>query len=224
MSTGRSAAARLEAVVRGSRSPVSGLAMWSALIDLRVRFLSVVTRMLGRQTFQEVGKNMDAAEQAWIDQHDAHISAMVRRYGWYIAYIGGGSCDCPGCDDEDTDSPPFAYTVGLFGLAHPELLIFGVGRETAANVLNGLGSEVRAGEPVLAGQMLGFEEWQHRFVPETVPNPGEIVFDANRYYQRPNEFSVAVLQLSYDDAEGRFPWEEDYADPELQPRPGMFKA
>lgn len=52
--------------------------------------------------------------------------------------------------------------MGLFGLAHPELLIFGVEPETAANVLNGLGSEVRAGEPVLAGQMLGFEEWPHR--------------------------------------------------------------
>ncbi len=70
---------------------------------------------------------MDAATQAWIDQHDAHITATVRRYGWYIAYIDGDSCDCPGCDDGDTDGPPFAYTVGLFGLAHPELLIFGVG-------------------------------------------------------------------------------------------------
>jgi hypothetical protein len=167
---------------------------------------------------------MDAAKQAWVDQHDAHISAVIRRHGWYIAYIGGGSCSCPECDGGDSDDLPFAYTVGLFGLAHPELLIFGVGPETAANVLNGLGSDVRAGESVLPGQMVGFEEWKHRIVPETVPNPGEIVFEANRYYQRPNEFSVPVLQLSYDDSEGRFPWEDEYAAPELQPRPGTFNA
>ncbi len=167
---------------------------------------------------------MDGDQQAWLDQQDAHIAATIRRYGWYIAYIGGGFCDCAECGGADTDDPPFAYTVGLFGLAHPELLIFGVEPETAANVLNGLGSEVRAGEPVLAGQMLGFEEWRHRIVPESVPNPGEIVFEANRFYQRPAEHSVPVLQLSYDDTAGRFPWEDDYASPMLQPRPGMFQA
>lgn len=167
---------------------------------------------------------MDAATQAWVDQHDAHIVAMVRRHGWYIAYIGGGSCSRPLCDGGDTEDPPFAYTVGLFGLAHPELLILGVDAETALGVLNTLGSRVQAGEPLLPGQMVTFDEWPHRIVPEPVPNPGEIVFDANRFYQRPDEFSVPVLQLSYDDTEGRFPWEDDYATPERQPRPGTFSA
>jgi len=36
--------------------------------------------------------------------------------------------------------------------------------------------------------------------------------------------SVPVLQLSYDDTAGRFPWEEGYATPEMQPRPGTFRA
>lgn len=167
---------------------------------------------------------MDTGTQAWLDQHDAHIAAMIRRHGWYIAYIGGGSCSHPECDGEKSDEPAFAYTVGLFGLAHPELLIFGVEPETASGVLDGLGSEVRAGESILPGQMLGFYEWQHRIVPEPVPNPGEIVFEANRFYQRPAEYSVPVLQLSYDDTEGRFPWEDGYISPRLQPRPGMFRA
>jgi hypothetical protein len=61
-------------------------------------------------------------------------------------------------------------------------------------------------------------------VVEEVPNPGEIVFTANRHYQRPPEFSVSVFQLSYDDTSGRFPWEPDYAAPEMQPRPGTFRA
>lgn len=167
---------------------------------------------------------MDARTQAWLDQHDAHIAAMIRRHGWYIAYIGGGSCDRPGCDGGDSADPPFAYTVGLFGLAHPELLILGVGPETAAGVLNTLGTRIRVGEALLPGEIVTFDDWPHRIVPELVPNAGEIVFEANRFYQRPNEASVPVLQLSYDDSEGRFPWEDGYAAPEMQPRPGTFTA
>jgi hypothetical protein len=64
----------------------------------------------------------------------------------------------------------------------------------------------------------------HPVIPEQVPNPGEIVFAANRYYARPAARSVPVLQLSYDDMVGRFPWEAGYAASEMQPRPGTFRA
>jgi hypothetical protein len=49
------------------------------------------------------------------------------------------------------------------------------------------------------------------------------VIGANSYY-RMTQASVPVLQLSYDDLEGRFPWEEGYSMPGLQPRPGEFRA
>jgi hypothetical protein len=114
--------------------------------------------------------------------------------------------------------------VGLFGLDHPELLIFGVPPETASGVLNTLGERIRSGENLIPGQLITFENWPHRIIPEVVPNPGEIVLEANRFYQRPDEASVLVLQLSYDDLEGRFPWEEGYSTPEMQPRPGTFRA
>jgi hypothetical protein len=114
--------------------------------------------------------------------------------------------------------------VGLFGLAHPELLIFGVPPETAVGVLNTLGQRIRDGEALLPGRLITFEEWPHRIIPESVPNPGEIVLQSNRFYLRPDEYSVPVLQLSYDDSEGRFPWDEGYGAPEMQPRPGSFQA
>jgi len=57
-----------------------------------------------------------------------------------------------------------------------------------------------------------------------VPNPGEIVFTANDFYARPETASVPVLQLSYDDAFGRFPWDDGFLDVDRQPRPGTFKA
>ncbi|MGH8928618.1 MAG: DUF4262 domain-containing protein [Acidimicrobiia bacterium] len=167
---------------------------------------------------------MDARTQAWIDQEDAQMVDIIRRHGWIIQYIGGGSCSNPGCECSEDEGPAFAYTIGLFGLAHPELLIFGVSGGTAAVVINSLGERIRKGETLLPGQLLTFAEWSHRVIPEPVPNPGEIVLGANRYYQRPPEYSVPVLQLSYDDASGRFPWEEGYEVPELQPRPGTFAA
>jgi len=33
-----------------------------------------------------------------------------------------------------------------------------------------------------------------------------------------------LLQLSYDDRKGRFPWHPNYDSPHVQPRPGTFRA
>ncbi len=167
---------------------------------------------------------MNARIQAWLDQEDARIKDVIRRHGWAIEYVGGGSCSFPGCDGGDDQGPPFAYTVGLFGLGHPELLVFGVDPRTALNLLNDLGDRIRRGDALVPGVTLTFDHWPHRVIPEEVPNAGEIVFSANRFYARPDSASVPVLQLSYDDPSGRFPWEKGYSTPEMQPRPGTFRA
>ncbi|MDP2624287.1 MAG: DUF4262 domain-containing protein [Actinomycetota bacterium] len=161
--------------------------------------------------------------QAWADQEDARIIETIRRVGWFINYIGGECCSRPGCDSPPDEGPPFAYTIGLFGLGHPEMLIFGVDTTTAAGVLNALGEHVRHGGTVMPGVVIPVPGWR-RVVPEQVPNPGEIVLWANDFYQRPPEHSVPVIQLTYDDDQGRFPWDEGYTTPELQPRPGTFTA
>ena len=74
--------------------------------------------------------------------------------------------------------------------------------------------------------VLGFgTDWPHRVLVEDVPNPGEIAFAANRYYQRPNEASVPLLQLTYDDRDGRFPTDDGYSNPDwVQPRPGDWRG
>lgn len=165
---------------------------------------------------------MDARTRSWIDQHNAHITQTIRRDGWYVQYVGGEDCIRPGCACEPTDEPPFAYTVGLFGLGHPELLIFGVTPGVAVYVFRQLGDRVLEGDHLIPGQIIEFVE--HRAIVEEVPNPGDIVFTANDFYQRPDRFSVPVLQLTYDDADGRFPWEEGCQVADLQPRPGTFQA
>lgn len=166
---------------------------------------------------------MNAHLQAWLDQDDARMKSVIRRHGWSIEYIGGDCCSVPGCGGGNDEDPPFAYTVGLFGLGHPELLVFALDASSTVWLLNSVGARVREDDVLIPGQVLTFEDWDYRVIPEEVPNPGEIVFGANRFYQRPSEYSVPVLQLSYHDEQGRWPWEQGYDGPE-QPRPGSFRA
>ncbi len=158
----------------------------------------------------------DAQMQAWLDQEDTMVAQTIRRYGLFVQLVGGDPGDVP---------PAFAYTVGLFGLGHPELVATGLDPGTAPALLNHLADRVRAGENLLPGQLLSFDEWPHRVVVEALPNPGEILLAANRHYQRPPEHSVEAYQLTYDDLQGRFPWDPGYANrPEIQPRPGTWQA
>lgn len=158
----------------------------------------------------------DPSVLAWLDQEDRRTAAIIREHGVYIQFVGG---------DADRRTPSFAYTVGLFGVGHPELLVVGTGAGTAAGLLNEVAARVRADRDLTVGEMLVFDEWSHRVVVESVPNPGEIAFAANRFYQRPAEFSIPLLQLTYDDKNGRFPWDAGYSRPLwIQPRPGDFRA
>lgn len=159
---------------------------------------------------------LDAATQAWLDQEDRYTVETIRKHGTYIQYVGG---------DGDLECAPFAYTVGLYGIGHPELVILGVRAETAAAVLNDLSGRIREGSDLVPGEILSFEAWQHRVRVEVVPNPGEIAFAANRFYERPDAFSVPLLQLTYDDVNGHFPDEAGYSIPVwIQPRPGQWRA
>lgn len=161
----------------------------------------------------------DLVTQAWLDQEDRHVAETIRRHGCHITAVIG--CTCGRCDD----GPSFAYTTGLFGLGHPELLTFGLNQQTTSGLLNELYRQVKSGSDLVPGQLLTFPDWPHRIVVEHVPNPGEIVFTANRHYDRPREASVPVLQLTWDDVGRCFPWDDGYRVPAtVQPRPGTFRA
>jgi hypothetical protein len=154
--------------------------------------------------------------QAWLDQEDQHVAQIIRKHGLFIQFVSG-----------DTGEPPpsFAYTVGLFGLGHPELVVLSTDMETASGLLNHLGRRIRDGDNLIPGCLLSFDEWSHRVTVEELPNPGEVVLSANRHYQRPPEASVPAYQLTYDDRWGHFPWDSGYANEAyLQPRPGNWRA
>ena len=186
------------------------------------RFLSVPAHTI--DFVDSKGAVMDARARGFLDQEDARIADLIRRHGWAIQAIDTGTCTAPGCGCPETDGPAFAYTVGLFGLGHPELLIFGLPASTAAHVLNQLGTRIRAGNTVVPGVEVAVADFPSQIIPEEVPNSGDIVFSANRFYQRPPEASVPVLQLTYKDSAGRFPWEPGFNGSGHQPRPGSFLA
>ena len=150
----------------------------------------------------------------WLDQEDALTRDIVRRRGWAIQSVLGEGCE-----------PAFSYTVGLFGFGHPELLIFGLPHDSASSVLNDLCERVRRGGPIIAGELQTFDNWPHRLHAFALADTSEVLFAANRFYNRPPDDPVPALQLVWDDRWGRFPWEPGYDPPDwLQPVPGTFTA
>lgn len=87
----------------------------------------------------------DPALQAWLDQEDRRTADIIRTSGTYIQYVGG---------DVAHHLTSFAYTVGLFGIAHPELLVFGLDARTAGALLNDVSARVREGRILVPGSTL----------------------------------------------------------------------
>lgn len=156
----------------------------------------------------------DPQTLAWLDQEDARLAQTIRAHRVAVQYVMRG---------DESDEPPFGYTVGLFGVGHPELVVVGVGHETACGLLNEVAGLVLAGRDLVAGEVVA--DGPEPLVVEQLPNPGEVLFSANRFYQRPDEYSVPAYQLTWAHPDGGFPWDAEYpCPPSCQPRPGTWRA
>ena len=168
---------------------------------------------------------MDMQIRAWIDQDQAWLADTVRTHGWAIRYIGGDVSACPGCACEtDQRTHPSPTPSVSTGWITSELLILGVDPGTAGRVLDELGERVRSGVALLPGQLVTFEDWPRRVIRKTSPTRGRSCSTPTATTGGRRTAPVPALQLTYDDEEGRFPWDDGYATPELQPRPGTFTA
>jgi Domain of unknown function (DUF4262) len=158
----------------------------------------------------------DAQTIAWLDQEDARLAQTIRSHRLAVQYVHAG---------EEPDEPDFGYTVGLFGLGHPEWVAVGLDHETAGDLLNEVAGLVVAGRDLVPGEVLSDDDGTPVITVEVVPNPAEILFSANRFYQRPDEYSVPAFQLTWAIDGGLFPWDVHYPwGPERQPRPGTWRA
>ena len=161
------------------------------------------------------GMTTDPQMLAWLDQEDSRLAQTIRAHRVAVQYVVRG---------EESDEPPFGYTVGLFGVGHPELVVVGVGHETACGLLNQVAGLVLGGRDLVPGEVIT-DGAAELLVVEQLPNPGEVLFSANRFYERPDEYSVPAYQLTWAHPDGGFPWDPGYpCPPECQPRPGTWRA
>ncbi|WP_218852278.1 DUF4262 domain-containing protein [Spelaeicoccus albus] len=150
---------------------------------------------------------------AWHDQEDRHVSLTIRKHGCFVQSVLG-----------EATRPPFAYTVGLFGMGHPELIIFGLDHESACHTLNWFFERIRGGTNLSPGEIVKPADEAPRFLVETFPDPADFLFAANRHYRRSDDASVPAYQLTWD-VDGKFSWDPGYPYPDwLQPRPGEAQA
>ena len=157
--------------------------------------------------------------QQWIDQQDTEIREAIRQRGWYWAGVEG---------DDATSRPPFAYTIGLTGVDHPELVVFGLHHEISHKVLRGLANRVLSGERFDEDTDLELPIWTtHLHVLRvrmlTCPRPEDVLLWAVDTYAP--EVLVAAVQVVWSDSNDRFPWEPGYEFAAwMQPMPGTFSA
>ncbi|MGY1693773.1 DUF4262 domain-containing protein [Geodermatophilus sp. SYSU D00814] len=158
----------------------------------------------------------DPQTTAWLDQEDAHLAAVIRRARFAVQYVGPG--DLP-------EEPAFGYTIGLFGLGHPELVVVGLGATATHALLDAVAADVVGGRSLVSGELLEGVGGRADLVVEECPNPGEVLLGANRWYRRPPEYSVPALQLTWASPPGCFPWDAGWdGGRHGQPRPGTWTA
>ena len=163
----------------------------------------------------------DPQTTAWLDQEDAHLAQLIRAHRWVVQYVFPWDDDGEG----EGSGPPFGYTVGLFGLGHPELVVVGLGHDNTHAILQRVAALVAGGRDLVPGELLTFPDRPDGLVVEVLPNAGEVLFVANRHYRRPDEHSVPAFQLAWQHRDGTFPWDAAYpCGPGCQPRPGTWRA
>ena len=130
--------------------------------------------------------------------HKEQISADVKKHGWSVFKI------------TDELLPPFAYTVGLYAnFNHPEIMLSGVHIDAAQDILNGIGSGIKAGQT--REENVGYDdvlaEHDCIFKSVSIKQYDDYSGQAMVFY---DDKQIPVLQCVYPDSSGCFLWEAGY--------------
>lgn len=137
------------------------------------------------------------------------LVGLIETHGWAVRRVSPRAGE-PGV--------PFAYTIGLTAMGHPEVVEQGLPNDVGHKFLNLVGDEVRAGRRFEAdttvtdlsagGQPVAFVE---------VVDTSELTAVMQLYGR------VEALQLVWSDSTGRLPWDPGFAPgPERQPLLGTW--
>lgn len=130
------------------------------------------------------------------------IADNIERVGWHVTAVFP--------TDDGNLKFYFAYTVGLWTIGHPELIVFGLQPETAHAIFATAYERISQGNHFHDGDLVtdlvqnGFPIYFR-----TVPNddPDYPLGTATDYYGHRN---YKVLQLVLSDTQKRLPWEPNY--------------
>jgi hypothetical protein len=132
------------------------------------------------------------------------ILRMIDEHGWAVVGVGGGNCDCAGCDGGADDGIEFSYTVGLSTLGFPEVITYGLPQRVAHDCLNRIGQLVSAGNPPRVGATVERVFHGVRGYLLAASDSSDLIVVDQIYPE------VVAAQLIWPDRHGRFPWESGY--------------
>jgi hypothetical protein len=129
----------------------------------------------------------EATKDARLD----YVRRLLAEHPWVVIGV-----------DRDGCRPPYSYTAGLSEFGRPELLITGLSKDRAANVLTAVAEQVIESDTPAPGTRLRLPGRRPGEIVR-VAEPGvHLEVAAGLFPER-----LSALQLVYADARGHWPWD-----------------
>ena len=152
--------------------------------------------------------------------HDRDTDRRIRKHGWTAIYVG-----------DYASAPTWVYTVGIGQrLGQPELVIFDVPKETAAELLWRAFNELKEGilvledgKPWLTGETDNPLVWRRVHQTQVESPTGWFTLAVERRALHAGRLStLEVFQLVLSDGGGRLPWEPGYEEGLRARQPALY--
>jgi hypothetical protein len=143
-----------------------------------------------------------SGQESTFDDGDRALMANIAKHGWHIVQI-----------PNEAQSSGWVFSVGMWHtLGSPELAVFGLPANDAANLINQVGNRVRSGRPIGPGVVLtdlleGDRPVTFRPADSSWYQP--LFGYATWFGRRP---PLPIAQAVWADPHGRFPWTEGIED------------
>ena len=124
----------------------------------------------------------------------AYVRELLAEHPWVVIGV-----------DRDGYRPPYSYTVGLTELDRPELLITGLSKDRAANVLMAAAELVLDVGAPAAGTRIWLPAKRPGEIVEVAEPSVHLEVAADLFGER-----LGALQLVYADVRGRWPWDKKF--------------
>jgi hypothetical protein len=158
-------------------------------------------------------KKKDLLKRKPADDGERKLLADVKDPGWHMVGVM-----------EDEEGPGFVYTVGLhYNYQHPEIIAFGLDVNFLAQVVNGIGDDVKKGKKfedeheesdILQDYLVFFRTVEKKHYREYL--------GFARWFYEGDDFPI--LQCVWPDKSQRYPWHPEAADAFRQRQPVLYDA